>query len=42
MAPQPTLSMTVVDVFVECHAAIRRGALIQRESRRDKEFHFQD
>lgn len=38
----PMLSTAIVDVFVECHAAIRRGVLIRRESRRDKEFHFQD
>lgn len=35
-------SAPIIDVFVECHAAIRRGALIRRESSRDKEFHFQD
>lgn len=36
------LTTTIVDVFIECYTAIRRGALIRRESRRDKEFHFQD
>lgn len=38
----PRLTTTIVDVFIECYTAIRRGALIRRESRRDKEFHFQD
>lgn len=42
MTPPRTLPTTVVDVFVQCHAAIRQGVLIQREGRRDKEFHFQD
>ncbi len=32
----------VFEVFSECVEAIRRGQLIRRESRRDKEFHFQD
>lgn len=32
----------LVDVFLECHSAIRRGKLIKRENSRDKEFHFQD
>lgn len=36
------LTTAIVDVFVECYTAIRRGDLIQRESRRDKEYHFQD
>ena len=31
----------VINVFIECHAAIRRGDLIDRESPKDKEFHFQ-
>jgi hypothetical protein len=35
------LSTAIVDVFAGCYAAIRRGDLIQRESRRDKEYHFQ-
>jgi hypothetical protein len=38
----PMLTTAIVDVFVECYAAVRRGDLIRRESRRDKEFHFQD
>lgn len=38
----PKLTTAIVDVFVECYAAIRRGDLIRRESRRDKEFHFQN
>ncbi len=33
---------TVLDVFTRCVAAIRDGKLIRRESRQDKEFHFQD
>lgn len=33
---------TVVDVFRACTAAIREGKLIRRESRQDKEFHFQN
>ncbi len=32
----------IVDVFLECAKAIASGVLIRRESRRDKEFHFQD
>lgn len=32
----------IVDVFLECHFAIRRGEMIKRASARDKEFHFQD
>lgn len=42
MTAPPAVSKTIVDVFVECHAAIRRGELIHRQNRRDKEFHFQD
>ncbi len=38
----PRMTTAIVDVFVECYAAIRRGDLIRRESVRDKEFHFQD
>jgi hypothetical protein len=34
--------MTVVEIFLTCHRAIRGGALITRASGRDKEFHFQD
>ncbi|MCT7984182.1 hypothetical protein NG796_12835 [Laspinema sp. A4] len=30
-----------VDIFIACHRAIIRGALIQRTSLQDKEFHFQ-
>src|SRR5205823_5654252 len=36
------LPMTVLTVFTRCVEAIRKGVLIKRESRRDKEFHFQD
>jgi hypothetical protein len=36
------VSSSVIDVFLECHSAIRRGELVRRQSRRDKEFHFQD
>jgi hypothetical protein len=32
----------VIDIFLECFDAIRRGELITRQSVRDKEFHFQD
>ncbi len=32
----------VCAVFRECVRAMRNGVLIERESRRDKEFHFQD
>ncbi len=32
----------VIEIFTNCYQAIRRGKLIQRESRRDKEYHFQD
>lgn len=39
---RPKQTTTIVDVFVECYAAVRRGVLIQRENKRDKEFHFQD
>jgi hypothetical protein len=35
-------SMTVFEVFRQCVNAIRGGELICRESRRDKEFHFQN
>lgn len=31
-----------VDIFLTCQEAIARGALIQRVSRQDKEFHFQN
>ena len=36
------VSSSVIDVFVECHSAIRRGELIKRQSKWDKEFHFQN
>ena len=36
------MSIAVVDVFLQCDQAIRRGNLIHRTSRSDKEFHFQD
>jgi len=32
----------VIDVFLACEEAVRRGALIRRATRQDKEFHFQD
>ena len=32
----------VADIFLQCDRAIRRGQLIRRTSRLDKEFHFQD
>jgi hypothetical protein len=35
-------STTCLDVFVRCAAAIRSTQLITRESRQDKEFHFQN
>ena len=34
--------MTVLTVFQRCVQAIRDGVLIQRESNKDKEFHFQN
>ena len=34
--------MTVLPLFRQCVEAIRAGALIERESRQDKEFHFQN
>lgn len=37
--PQKT---TVFDVFRRCVAAVRDGKLISRETRQDKEFHFQN
>jgi hypothetical protein len=33
---------TCLDVFARCVAAIRSNKLIGRESRQDKEFHFQN
>ena len=35
-------STTVCTLFECCVRAIRQGKLIQRESRKDKEFHFQN
>lgn len=32
----------VIDIFLQCDAAVRRGELIHRTSRQDKEFHFQN
>ncbi len=34
--------MSAPQIFRTCVAAVRRGALIQRESAKDKEFHFQN
>ena len=36
------MSGCVIDVFLQCDRAIRRGRLIHRTNRADKEFHFQD
>ena len=36
------MSGGVIDIFLQCDQAIRRGQLIHRTSRADKEFHFQD
>ena len=33
---------SVVEVFLQCNQAVRRGQLIHRTNRTDKEFHFQD
>ena len=33
---------TVIDIFLQCDQSVRRGRLIHRTSRTDKEFHFQD
>ena len=33
---------TVTDIFLQCERAIRRGQLIYRANRGDKEFHFQN
>lgn len=35
-------SSHVIDIFLTCDEAVRRGILIHRASRQDKEFHFQD
>ena len=32
----------VVDIFLACEEAVRRGVLIRRANRQDKEFHFQE
>ena len=32
----------VIDIFLQCDAAVRQGELIHRVSRQDKEFHFQN
>jgi hypothetical protein len=40
-SPSPA-SSRIGEVFLECVNAITSGTLIRRESRRDKEFHFQD
>jgi len=34
--------MKAAEIFKECVEAIRRGDLIEREGRNDKEFHFQN
>ena len=34
--------MLYTDIFLTCHNAILNGILITRQSRRDKEYHFQD
>ena len=34
--------MTILNIFQTCVEAIRAGELIERESRKDKEFHFQN
>jgi len=33
---------TVIDVFKQCVSAMQGGRLIRRESKQDKEFHFQN
>jgi hypothetical protein len=38
----PLAGTRAVDIFLRCEEAVRRGVLIRRESRKDKEFHFQD
>lgn len=37
-----TASTTIFEIFAACVGAIRGGKLIRRESRQDKEFHFQN
>lgn len=39
---EPTSTTKCVDIFLTCQSAIIGGALIQRVSRQDKEFHFQN
>lgn len=34
--------MSVLDVFAECNEAVQQSVLIERSSRSDKEFHFQN
>lgn len=34
--------MLYIDIFLTCHHAILNGILITRQSKRDKEYHFQD
>ena len=36
------MTSAVADIFLQCDQAVRRGQLIHRTSRVDKEFHFQD
>ena len=36
------MTSSVVDVFIDCCTAIRKGTLITRSSRQDKEFSFQN
>lgn len=33
---------TIIELFTKCTLAIKKGELISRESRKDKEFHFQN
>jgi hypothetical protein len=34
--------MSVLDIFTECNRAVEQGMLIERPTRSDKEFHFQN
>lgn len=34
--------MSIITIFTRCVEAIRDGILIERESNKDKEFHFQN
>ena len=36
------VTMSVLDVFAKCSEAVVQGVLIERTSRSDKEFHFQN